>query len=465
MKRTSLVLLTVSSFIAPHLKSQSITWTQVTGQAPSARRSFGFAYDSLRSEAVLFGGADGAWNSLSSTWLWNGTWIQAMPAVSPTARHSHAMAFDHLRQRAVIFGGFVNLSGGNLGDTWEWDGANWNQQVTTIQPLARHAHAMAFDGATGKVILFGGYDGNSNGGIAMADTWTWDGLTWTQLSPATTPPARHSHAMSFDTLRQRLVMFGGYSQANLSHLGDTWEWDGSDWSLAQAANAPGPRRAHAMAFDPVRGGTVLFGGYDGQDLGDNWSWDGTLWTLLPTTAAPSARHGAGMVYCSQQQATVLFGGRFRNGTILGDTWTTSSTHASAQIYGAGCGSPALTFTPDPTSGRPVVGQVATARISNAPTLIAGVAMGWSNTLAFPVSLPFDLGGIGMPGCDLLHSNDVFGLGAVPVSATGLDFSFPIPIQASLVGSRVYLQAFAVAPGANAAQVVTSNGIEWILGDS
>ena len=460
MKPTLLALFAVTSFVAPELPSQTITWTQASGQGPSARRSFGFAYDSIRHEAVLFGGATGTWNSQDSTWLWDGnTWTQATPAVSPTARHSHAMAFDDSRQRAVVFGGFVNQSGGNLGDTWEWDGANWSQQTTPSHPPTRHAHAMAFDATTGQIIMFGGSGPSGN---ALADTWTWNGLTWTQLSPATIPPARHSHAMAFDHSRQRLVMFGGYSQANTTHLGDTWEWDGADWTLVQATNSPSPRRAHAMTFDSSRNCTLLFGGYDGQHLGDNWSWDGTSWTSLPSVSSPFARHAMGMVYCSQQHVTLLFGGAFRNGTNLGDTWVTA--FATAATYGNGCGVPPLAFAPLAGS-RPIIGQTATARISDAPTLVAGVAMGWSNSLPFPFVLPLDLGFIGMPGCDLLQSNEVFGLAATPVSATELDFGFSIPLQASLVGSPVYLQAYAFAPGANAAHVITSNGIEWILGDS
>ena len=37
---------------------------------------------------------------------------------------------------------------------------------------------MAYDAARGKVVLFGGYDGQTN----LADTWEWDGQAWTCLA-------------------------------------------------------------------------------------------------------------------------------------------------------------------------------------------------------------------------------------------------------------------------------------------
>ncbi|MCH8271508.1 MAG: hypothetical protein IH985_09915 [Planctomycetes bacterium] len=53
--------------------------------------------------------------------------------------------------------------------------------------------------------------------------------------------------------------------------GETWEWDGTSWTLA-ATTGPSPRNRHAMAYDSVRGVTVLFGGDDGAPNGETWEW-------------------------------------------------------------------------------------------------------------------------------------------------------------------------------------------------
>jgi hypothetical protein len=90
-------------------------------------------------------------------------------------------------------------------------------------------------------------------------------------------------------------------------------------------------------------------------------------------------------------------------------------------------------------------------------------MGWSNTVSFPVTLPFELSGVGMPGCFLLQSLQLFGLTTAPVGPSSLRFTYPIPASPIFNGVRVYIQAYCYAPGANSAEIVLSNGVEWELG--
>ena len=45
----------------------------------------------------------------------------------------------------------------------------------------------------------------------LNDTWLFDGVHWSQLTPATTPPARWAHQMVYDSRRARIVTFGGRS--------------------------------------------------------------------------------------------------------------------------------------------------------------------------------------------------------------------------------------------------------------
>ena len=141
---------------------------------------------------------------------------------------------------------------------------------------------------------------------------------------------------------------------------------------------------------------------------------------------------------------------------------TVAAPSQATTYGAGCGTPPLGFFP---TANPVIGTTAGALITNAPTLAAGVTMGWSDTHVngLPI-LPYDLAALGLPGCNLLHSNDAFGLPTAPLTASTLQFDFAIPFSPSLLSAHVYTQAFAFAPGVNAAQVVVSNGVDWLIGN-
>lgn len=47
-----------------------------------------------------------------------------------------------------------------------------------------------------------------------------------------------------------------------------------DW-ISPSIHVPSERYGHAMAYDSVRGVSVLFGGFNGGYLGETWEWNGT----------------------------------------------------------------------------------------------------------------------------------------------------------------------------------------------
>jgi hypothetical protein len=78
--------------------------------------------------------------------------------------------------------------------------------------------------------------------------------------------------MTYDNVRGTVVLYGGYD--GTTGLGDTWEWDGSSWTLV-ASSGPSPRSQHAAAYDAGRQLTVLFGGFDHSavgDVSDTWEY-------------------------------------------------------------------------------------------------------------------------------------------------------------------------------------------------
>ena len=83
-------------------------WTQSTNSLP-ARTYAGLAFDSLRAEALLFGGLDSTGNSLRDTWNWKSqtfTWTEKTPSVSPPARYGHALVW--MGCPFLLFGGVDN---------------------------------------------------------------------------------------------------------------------------------------------------------------------------------------------------------------------------------------------------------------------------------------------------------------------------------------------------------------------
>jgi len=186
----------------------------------------------------------------------------------------------------------------------------WTQKQD-VGPSARWGHAMAYDAVRQRTVLFGGDDGT---GAVLRDTWTWDGEFWTQVSDIG-PSARAGHGLAWDSARNIALLFGGNGM-----LGDSWTWDGADWTQVEDSG-PTPRYGHAMAFDPVRGQVVLFGGSPTFTtmVNDTWAWDGNAWTQVEDNGPAPRRHAA-VAWDGPRQRLVLFGGEGSNGQVFGDTW-------------------------------------------------------------------------------------------------------------------------------------------------
>jgi uncharacterized protein (TIGR03437 family) len=306
-------------FFAPLLDAQTPpSWTQqFPSSSPAPRVYQSMAYDSVHGQTVMFGGQDfsGA-VGYTDTWVWDGSnWTQMFPQHSPPAQSAHAMVYDSAHDQAVLF---------SLNYTWLWDGTTWIP-VPPPGPSGRYGHAMAFDSLHGQVVLFGGADANnSSSPTLLGDTWIWDGHSWTQQSPQNSPSARYQHAMAFDSAHGQVVLFGGLN-GNLENdsLGDTWLWDGTNWTQASPQTSPTARNDHAMAYDSAQGQVVLFGGIGGPG-NDTWLWDGSNWTVAPPQAGlPPGRSAQSMVYDSAHDQVVMFGGYSLGSSIpvLGDIWT------------------------------------------------------------------------------------------------------------------------------------------------
>jgi N-acetylneuraminic acid mutarotase len=213
----------------------------------------------------------------------------------------------------VLFGGSGN-GNQDLADTWTYDGSSWTQNTAT-GPAARASHAMASQGTT--VMLFGG---SANGGTPLGDTWAFDGASWTQAR-ATGPSARSQHAAA--TLFTEAVISGGMGASDggiPTPLDDTWTFDGTTWTQVTGPE-PAARTGVAMAgASSALGPSVfLFGGQGSTGtLSDIWSF-ANYWVPL-SADGPSARSGHAMAGLGS--LVVLFGGFDSvKGAALGDTWT------------------------------------------------------------------------------------------------------------------------------------------------
>ncbi|MBI4712487.1 MAG: fibronectin type III domain-containing protein [Planctomycetes bacterium] len=242
-------------------------WTLKTpANKPSTRAEHAMVYNPVGTgKIVLFGGRYSS-TRYDDTWEYDGAnWTLKSPAAKPSARSAHAMAYDSARDKVVLFGG--DTAGGWSDETWEYDGTNWTLKTPANKPSIRYRHGMAYDSNLGKVVLFGG-NGNLN------DTWEFDGTNWTEKTVANKPPIGYiGSLMAYDSSKQRVVLFGG-GVISGGYSNDTYEWDGSNWLLKSPINKPTARYEHSITYDPVRNKIILFGGWTTTDNDETWEYSG-----------------------------------------------------------------------------------------------------------------------------------------------------------------------------------------------
>ena len=87
----------------------------------------------------------------------------------------------------------------------------WTQLSPEAGPSPRVGHAMAYDSARDRVLVFGGQQASGDSPL-LSDLWalSLQGPAWTQLMPGgTAPAARHEHQVAYDSGRDRLLLYGG----------------------------------------------------------------------------------------------------------------------------------------------------------------------------------------------------------------------------------------------------------------
>ncbi len=416
-----------------------------------------------------------------------------------------AAAYDEHRAVAVAI--VMPPGGGNVPQTWEWNGVLWQQNPTAGNPgaVVDHELALVYDPGQRRLLAFDGEGPGSNGGyvneyrgvswqsiapasgaprppatttIAAAfdrtrnvavvrcndQTWEWNGA-WT-LRATTASPGRIDYSRcEYDWLRQRVVLVGGEVHDPLLQVRytnpDLFEWDGAQW-LHIGAFAQSTRVLHATAYDGTRGRVVTYGGANTRGSGPLWltfgdyqEWTGTNWVAAaaPPAFGVSTRTGAHLANDLARGSMLLVGS---------ETWELVRPGAATlRIGGDGCpgtaGTPALSLD----GGRmPWLGQTLQLQLTGLGTTNAALfAFGLSNTLWNAVVLPAPIPGA--PNCFFRVGLDAVQF--LPVTGGVASVGLSIPNDAALVGLSLFGQGFAPDAGANPTGLITSNALEVQVG--
>jgi hypothetical protein len=253
---------------------------------------------------------------ISAVWP-RGGWMQIQPKHTPGMRASSAVAYDSVRKRIVLFGGISEWVGTMFyheRDTWEWDGNDWIEMKPQTLPPARVGHMMAYDEKRGVVVMFGG--GEKTGNYMLGDTWIWDGEDWTQMFPTGYPTARRGGQMFYDPETEKVILSGGFyygAEKKFTHVYDIWAWDGKDWEyVATPENNLGITNPN-VAYDPVQKRITLF------DYNQLMTWKDSQWQKIETGIAPPNRFGTWLAVDPSGGKMMIFGG-VDNNIQMEDTW-------------------------------------------------------------------------------------------------------------------------------------------------
>lgn len=206
------------------------TWARAATTGPSPRVDHATGWDPVSQRVILFGGAESSRGfGLSDTWAWDGSTWTLLASGGPPGRYGASMATDTARQRLVMFGGASSLST-NLNDTWEWDGSQWllaaPASTDWSSPSPRAFHRLAYDALAQRVVLVGGGIQTVNSlnplgasvdssGTFYQALWEWNGTAWSPRLDVALPAPPRFGAMTYDTARDRLLWFGGWSPAGI----------------------------------------------------------------------------------------------------------------------------------------------------------------------------------------------------------------------------------------------------------
>lgn len=219
-------------------------------------------------------------------------------AAAPPARYGAALGFDPVSERLILFGGATAgtqahpADAERLSDTWAWDGTSWAELHPATSPPSLYGARLVADPASGHLLLLSGSGQMDAGGVLLQQgMWSWDGQNWSRAGdmPLQMPFA----AVGVDpTTRQ--VLLSGYDSTYPTQCGRSacpalapidragaYVWNGSRWTSA-AGQAP-EWYGGGTAFDPITGQVISAGGSVSNGLQSTFGWDGRQWQLVSQT--------------------------------------------------------------------------------------------------------------------------------------------------------------------------------------
>jgi len=236
-------------------------------------------------------------------------WELRAGASQPGPLFAPRLVYDEARRTVIMYGGFSGPVDASTPSAamWELTASGWQKLCDPCDPGPRVYHAMAYDPVRDRIVLYGG---TSNGTTGVDTVFEWDGA-WTQTTttgPTGTPGARELSSLVYDLQHSRMLLFGGEGPDD-APLDDVWSYAAGAWTRLPSASTSPKQLAGAgtaTAYDPARGILAL---RDDDETGrdDLWAWNNG-WTQVCTACSARPRISASLVYDPTLATTYLING-------------------------------------------------------------------------------------------------------------------------------------------------------------
>lgn len=218
-------------------------------------------------------------------------------AGAPPARYGAALGYDPVSKDLILFGGATVANQAHppvsslLDDTWAWNGQTWQQLHPGTSPPALYGAEPVVDPTRGQLLLLGGSGQTDSSGLLLLQqgAWTWDGQTWAHAGD--NPLQMPFPAVGADPVSRQVLLGGNDSGYQLNCggrvacpvLAQINKPGAFVWNGRSWTNPGGsaPQWSGAgTAFDPITGQLLSAGGSVTTGLQSTYSWDGKRWTLI-----------------------------------------------------------------------------------------------------------------------------------------------------------------------------------------
>lgn len=224
-------------------------------------------------------------------------------ANAPPARVGAAVEYDPASKRLILFGGapatghnlWTDQPATRLDDTWAWDGQTWSELHPATSPPALYGARLVNDPSTGHLLLLGGAGDAPDRFLVQEGIWSWDGRTWSRIADN---PVQEPFATAAADPASGQIAFGGIGQTGACsctpppaiNLGGDYVSSGGaqTWTPA-AGDTPSWGRA-ATAYDPISQRIITTDGSGQVSLQWTYAWDGHQWTRIIETDVPIGQH-------------------------------------------------------------------------------------------------------------------------------------------------------------------------------